>query len=76
MIVHAVAPGVVDNDMQAMIRDSSEEDFPALERFIEMKRDDTFNCIGFVADYVLALAFDPAHKTDEVDIRIPNEKES
>jgi NAD(P)-dependent dehydrogenase (short-subunit alcohol dehydrogenase family) len=73
---HAVAPGVVDTDMQAMIRDSSEEDFPALGRFLEMKRDDTFNTVGFVADYILGLAFDPAQKTDEVDVRIPNEKES
>ncbi|MFB0976519.1 MAG: SDR family oxidoreductase [Myxococcota bacterium] len=72
---HAVAPGVVDTEMQAMIRDSSEEDFPALERFLEMKRDDTFNTVGFVADYILGLAFDPAQKTDEVDVRIPNEKE-
>ncbi|HIG72262.1 MAG TPA: SDR family NAD(P)-dependent oxidoreductase [Myxococcales bacterium] len=74
--VHAVAPGVVDTDMQAMIRDASEEDFPALGRFLEMKRDDTFNTVGFVADYILGLAFDPAQKTDEVDVRIPNEKES
>jgi NAD(P)-dependent dehydrogenase (short-subunit alcohol dehydrogenase family) len=73
---HAVAPGVVDTDMQAMIRDASEEDFPALGRFLEMKRDDTFNTVGFVADYILGLAFDPAQKTDEVDVRIPNEKES
>lgn len=73
---HAVAPGVVDTDMQAMIRESPEEDFPALDRFLEMKRDDTFNTVGFVADFLLALAFDPAQKTDEVDIRIPNEKES
>lgn len=73
---HAVAPGVVDTDMQAMIRSSSEEDFPALERFLEMKRQDSFNTIEFVADYLLALAFDPARETSEVDIRIPNEKEA
>ncbi len=70
---HAVAPGVVDTDMQAMIRASSEADFPSLERFIEMKRDDTFNTVGFVADHLLALAFDPAAATEEVDIRLPNE---
>ena len=73
---HAVAPGVVDTDMQALIRASSEADFPEVERFHEMKRDDSFNSIGFVADALLGLAFDPAQQTDEVDIRIPNEKES
>lgn len=72
---HALAPGVVDTDMQAMIRSSSEENFPDLERFLERKRNDDFNTIGFVANFILALAFDPERHTDEVDIRIPNEKE-
>jgi len=72
---HAVAPGVVDTDMQAMIRSSSAEDFPSLERFLELKRDDGFNSIGFVASFILALAFDLEQQTDEVDIRVPNEKE-
>jgi NAD(P)-dependent dehydrogenase (short-subunit alcohol dehydrogenase family) len=72
---HAVAPGVVDTEMQALIRSSSAEDFPELERFLELKRDDGFNSIGFVADFILALAFDPERHTDEVDVRIPNEKD-
>jgi len=72
---HAVAPGVVDTDMQAMIRSSSAEDFPSLERFLELKRDEGFNSIGFVASFILALAFDLEQQTDEVDIRVPNEKE-
>ncbi|MCP4039470.1 MAG: SDR family NAD(P)-dependent oxidoreductase [bacterium] len=72
---HAVAPGVVDTEMQAQIRASSEEDFPSLARFVEMKRDDTFNTVGFVAEHLLALAFDPKARTNEVDIRLPNEKE-
>ncbi|MDP6977441.1 MAG: SDR family NAD(P)-dependent oxidoreductase [Myxococcota bacterium] len=71
---HAVAPGVVDTEMQALIRASSEDDFPSLERFVEMKRDDTFNSVAFVAEHLLALAFDPAAQTDEVDVRLPNEK--
>ncbi len=72
---HALAPGVVDTEMQALIRSTSAHDFPARPRFVEMKRDDTFNSIGFVADFVLGLAFDPAKGTDEVDIRVPDEKE-
>lgn len=73
---HAVAPGVVDTDMQAEIRACSEEDFPSLERFIEMKTTDSFNSADFVASEILALAFDPDAFTEEVDVRVPNEKES
>lgn len=72
---YAVAPGVVDTDMQARIRASSVEDFPELERFKDMKRDDTFNTPGFVAEHLLEIAFDPAHRPDEFAIRIPNEKD-
>jgi len=73
---HAVAPGVVDTEMQALIRSSAEEDFPSLERFMELKRDDGFNTVPFVAEHLLAIAFDPTAETDEVDIRLPNEKEA
>lgn len=73
--VHAVAPGVVDTEMQALIRSSAAEDFPSLDRFLEMKRDDAFNSIGFVANFLLALAFDPAERSDEVDVRLPDEKD-
>jgi len=72
---HAVAPGVVDTEMQARIRASSQEDFPDLERFVEMKRDDTFNSVGYVARHLLALAFDPQSDSDQVDVRLPNEKD-
>lgn len=34
----AVAPGTVDTGMQATMRDSSEEDFPAKEKFVELHR--------------------------------------
>jgi NAD(P)-dependent dehydrogenase (short-subunit alcohol dehydrogenase family) len=71
---HAVAPGVVDTEMQALIRSTSVDDFPSLDRFLEMKRDDSFNSIEFVAEFLLGLAFDPDQSSDEVDIRIPNEK--
>jgi NAD(P)-dependent dehydrogenase (short-subunit alcohol dehydrogenase family) len=71
---HALAPGVVDTDMQTMIRAASDADFPMRERFAQMKEDDAFNTIEFVARHVLALAFDPDRETDEVDIRLPDEK--
>jgi len=72
--VHAVAPGVVDTPMQTKVRASSEEEFPMLPRFLDLKANDTFNSPQFVADHLLGLAFDPARQTDEVDMRLPDEK--
>ncbi len=37
--VASIAPGVVDTDMQASIRSSSEADFPAVDNFRSMHRD-------------------------------------
>lgn len=70
---HAVAPGVVDTDMQSLIRDTSPERFPALPRFLEMKREGTFNSVGFVAERLLAIAFDPASRPEGVVVRLPSE---
>ena len=50
---HSVAPGVVDTEMQALIRATSAERFPELERFVEMKREDTFNSAEYVARELL-----------------------
>jgi len=72
---HAVAPGIVDTEMQSRIRSCSSEQFPAVERFVEMKSADSFNTPEFVARHLLAIAFDPAHASDDVDLRLPNEKE-
>ncbi len=40
---YAVAPGVVDTGMQEMIRGCTAEQFPEVERFRELKRDDAYN---------------------------------
>ncbi len=73
---YAVAPGVIDTDMQALIRQCSPEEFPEVERFREMKRDDSFNTPGFVARHLLAIAFDPAARPAEVTVRLPDEKDA
>jgi hypothetical protein len=46
--------------MQAAIRATPAERFPALDRFLALARDDDFNSPGWVADEFLALAFGPA----------------
>jgi benzil reductase ((S)-benzoin forming) len=70
---HAVAPGVVDTDMQARIRGCTEDEFPDVERFRDLKRTGAFNSPGHVARYVLALAFDPARRNEEIVLRVPDE---
>lgn len=71
---YSVAPGVIDTDMQARIRASSPEDFPEVERFVELKQSDGFNSGEWVARHFLAIAFDPGTRPDEVAVRIPDEK--
>ncbi len=70
---HAVAPGVVDTAMQRLIRETPEERFPEAPRFHERKRLGAFNSPEYVADELLALAFDPSRRTDAVALRLADE---
>ena len=70
--VHAVAPGVIDTDMQALIRGYSKEQFPMVDRFLQMKAENAFSSIEFVAARMFDLAFDPGSRTDEVLIGFPS----
>jgi benzil reductase ((S)-benzoin forming) len=54
---YAVAPGVVDTDMQAEIRATSADRFPTVERFHDLKARDAFNSPAWVARQLLDLAF-------------------
>jgi NAD(P)-dependent dehydrogenase (short-subunit alcohol dehydrogenase family) len=71
---HSVAPGVVDTDMQTLIRESSQANFPRVERFRQRKREGAFNSGRYVADEYLAIAFDPARANEPVAIRIADER--
>jgi NAD(P)-dependent dehydrogenase (short-subunit alcohol dehydrogenase family) len=71
--VHAIAPGVVDTDMQAQIRDCSSDRFPDVQNFLDLKRDDNFNSGEYVARELLAIAFDPARRIEEVNHRLEYE---
>ncbi len=70
---HAVAPGVVDTDMQASIRESAATDFPELPRFQRRKAEGDFNSTRFVADEMLKIAFDPESPPDDVAVRLSDE---
>jgi benzil reductase ((S)-benzoin forming) len=70
---YAVQPGVIDTAMQEQIRASRAEDFPALDKFLAIKRQSAFNTPPFVARQLLAIAFDPAARSGQVVVRLPSE---
>jgi NAD(P)-dependent dehydrogenase (short-subunit alcohol dehydrogenase family) len=72
--VHAIAPGLVDTEMQTLIRACSPDRFPAVDRFKEAKSANSFNSGEYVAKHLLAIAFDPERFTEEVALRLPDEK--
>jgi benzil reductase ((S)-benzoin forming) len=69
---YAVAPGVIDTDMQAAIRQQDESTFPEVARFRQMATDGTFNSTGWVARHLLAIAFGD-ERPDQVTVRFPAE---
>ena len=68
---HAVAPGIVDTEMQAVIRATPAEVFPPVERFRALKAQDAFNTPEWVAGHLLALVTGP--RQDDVVVRVPDE---
>ena len=71
---YAVAPGVVDTDMQATIRATPAERFPLVDRFVAIKEADALNRVDHVARYLLDLAFDPATRPAGWQLRVPDER--
>ena len=69
--VYSVAPGIIDTNMQTMIRDLSPDVFPMVDKFKEFKANDAYNTMSFVADHILRYAFDPDSTPDQVTVRIP-----
>lgn len=66
---HSVAPGVIDTDMQATIRSKTEEEFPMVERFREMKEAEAFSTPAEVAEGFLRIAFGEAPDVVSLDLR-------
>jgi len=71
---YAVAPGVIDTAMQERIRSLTPEEFPMVEKFHQLKRDEAFNSPEYVARQLLSVAFDPSACPDEVVVRLPPER--
>ncbi len=73
---YAVAQGVIDTDMQALIRATPRDRFTNVDRFIELKASNAYNSPAWVADRLIELhnfaERPPAWADDAVAIRIPN----
>ncbi len=70
---YSVAPGVVDTAMQTTIRATAEGAFPDRPRFVRRKQEGDFNSAHYVANELLAIAFDPAREETEVALRLADE---
>ena len=69
---YSVAPGLIDTDMQVVIRASDESRFPEVARFRRVAEQHRFNSTAWVADHILALAFGP-DRPETVTLRIPDQ---
>ena len=80
--VASLAPGVVDTDMQALIRATPIEAFPTVERFTDLKVDGAFNDPDWVADRILEVTGPTvaagwmAESADPVVLRVPDQPRS
>ncbi len=69
----AIQPGIVDTAMQTSLRTASSADFPRAAEFREFHERNAFNSGTYVADWLLAIAFDPAYRPPSVTWRIPDD---
>ena len=76
LVAYALSPGLVDTDMQALIRSTSPADFPAVERFQEAHRNGAFNSPAWVTRYLLEELVGPAMtgmgRSQTVSRRVPD----
>jgi NAD(P)-dependent dehydrogenase (short-subunit alcohol dehydrogenase family) len=73
LAIASVAPGVIDTGMQAQIRATSAQDFPAIERFVALQRDgaldDPFDAGARLVTYALSAGFGREPVTDLRELR-------
>ena len=71
---YSIAPGVIDTDMQTMIRATTKDKFPMVDKFHELKANDAFNTCPYVAERIEELALLEGVQTLPVVQRLPSEK--
>jgi NAD(P)-dependent dehydrogenase (short-subunit alcohol dehydrogenase family) len=77
----ALAPGVVDTDMQTIIRSTPAQVFPEVGRFQQRYQDGAFNSADWVARFILDRLVDASQKERDstvpiqpVRVRVPDQK--
>jgi NAD(P)-dependent dehydrogenase (short-subunit alcohol dehydrogenase family) len=70
---YALAPGLVDTEMQATIRALPAARFPAVGRFLQVHEDQAFNSPEWAAGFILDLVAGRREATDGVRIRVPDQ---
>ncbi len=70
----AIQPGIVDTAMQTSLRTASPDAFPRAAEFRAFHEQSAFNSGSYVADWLLAIAFDPAFRPPSVAWRIPDQR--
>ena len=70
----SVAPGIVDTDMQSLIRSTPEKNFPSRAKFVSLKELERFNSPEFVADTLLGWV-SALHQNQTLDVclRVPDQ---
>jgi len=71
---YSIAPGVIDTDMQATIRGTNKADFPMVDKFHEIKTNDSFNTPPYVAIEIEKLVLRDGPQTLPVVQRLESEK--
>jgi NAD(P)-dependent dehydrogenase (short-subunit alcohol dehydrogenase family) len=80
LVAVALAPGVVDTDMQALIRSTPAAAFPSVERFRRMHEEHAFNDADWVAQFILDMLADGSFGTEgtgegiSVRRRVPDQR--
>ena len=72
LTAYAVAPGVVDTEMQTLMRQSPAERLPSVGRFVALKEAEAFNSPEWVARFLLDLV-DGRHRPESVVLRVPDQ---
>lgn len=74
LIALSVAPGIIDTEMQTLIRQTPESIFPSRSRFIDLKNQNRFNSPEFVGDTILNWLRDTTAQSNyEVMRRVPDQ---
>ncbi|MBK6265371.1 SDR family NAD(P)-dependent oxidoreductase [Marivirga sp. S37H4] len=68
--IHAIAPGVVDTEMQTQIRSTDKSDFSGVERFRSLKEDQQLSSESEVAEKYFSILNNPDKYTEAIlDVR-------